>query len=65
MATYISTYPSLNDRIMQQNKVSIDGDSYKLNFSYDVSEDDGTKKNMLEETNTNTLFYSLCDSQGI
>ncbi len=65
MATYISTYPSLNDRIMQQNKVSIDEDSYKLDFSYDIFEDDETKNYVLEETNTNTLFYSLYDSQGI
>ena len=65
MATYISTYPSLNDRIMQQNKVSIDKNSYKLDFSYDVFEDDETKNYVLKETNTNTLFYSLYDPQGI
>ena len=40
MATYISTYPSLNDRIMQKNKVSIDEKSKELDLSYDFFEDE-------------------------
>ena len=42
MPINITTYPSLNDRIKQKNKVSIDEKSYELDFSYDVFEDDET-----------------------
>ena len=65
MATYISTYPSLNDRIMQKNKVSIDEKSKELDLSYDVFEDEEVKTNLLVQTSMNSLFYSLYDSQGI
>ena len=65
MAINISTYPSLSDRIMRQNKVSIDENSYELDLSYDVFEDEEEKTNLLEQTSTNSLFYSLYDSQGI
>lgn len=65
MTIDISTYPSLSDRIMQKNKVSIDKNSYELDFSYDVFEDDETKNRVLKDTNTNSLFYSLYDPQGV
>lgn len=65
MAINISTYPSLSDRIMQQNKISIDENSYKLNFSYDDIEDEETKHYQLDENSTNALFYSLYDSRGV
>ena len=65
MAINISTYPSLNDRIIQQNKISIDENSYELDFSYDGFEDDETGDHQLEKNGTNSLFYSLYDSQGI
>ena len=65
MAINISTYPSLSDRMMQQNKISIDENSYELTFSYDVYEDGETNSNLLEKSSTNSLFYSLYDSQGI
>lgn len=63
MPINITTYPSLNDRIMQQNKVSIDENSYVLDFTYDVFEEDEPK--VLKINNTNSLFYSLYDPQGI
>jgi hypothetical protein len=50
---------------MQQNKITIDEKSYELNFSYDVFEDDEMKNCPLEKTSTNSLFYSLYDTQGI
>ena len=65
MPINITTYPSLNDRIMQQNKVSIDEDSYELAFSYDVIEDGEMKNYPLEKDSKNSLFYQLCDSQGV
>lgn len=65
MAINISTYPSLSDRIMQQNKISIDENSYKLKFSYDVLEDEEAKNYRLDDNSTNGLFYSLCDSRGV
>ena len=65
MSINITTYPSLNDRIMQRNKVSIDEKSYELFFSYDVFEDDETKSFPLEKDSKNSLFYQLCDSQGV
>lgn len=65
MAINISTYPSLSDRIMQQNKISIDENSYKLKFSYDVLEDEEAKNYQLDDNSTNGLFYSLCDSRGV
>ena len=64
MPINITTYPSLNERIKQKNKVSIDENSYELDFSYDVIEDDETKNYVLEKTSTNSLFYSLYDPQG-
>lgn len=65
MPINITTYPSLNDRIKQKNKVSIDEISYELDFSYDVFEDDETNNYPLEKTSTNALFYQLYDSQGV
>ncbi len=65
MTIDISTYPSLSDRIMQKNKVSIDKNSYELDLSYDVFEDEEVKNNLLAQTSKNSLFYSLYDSQGI
>lgn len=65
MTNNISTYPSLSDRIMQQNNISIDENSYKLEFSYVVSEGDETKKCLLDTSTKNLLFYSLYDPQGI
>lgn len=65
MTIDISTYPSLSDRIMQKNKVSIDKNSYELDLSYDVFEDEEVKNNLLVQTSKNSLFYSLYDSQGI
>lgn len=65
MTINISTYPSLSDRIMQKNKISIDEQSYELDLSYDVFEDEEMKNYLLEQTSKNSLFYSLYDSQGI
>ena len=65
MTIDISTYPSLSDRIMQKNNVSIDKDSYELDLSYDVFADEEIKNNLLEQKSENSLFYSLYDSQGI
>ena len=65
MSINISTYPSLSDRIIQQNKIIIDEKSYKLDFSYDVIENEEAKNCPLENNSTNALFYSLFDSRGV
>ncbi len=65
MSIIISTYPSLNEKITQQNKISIDDNSYKLHFSYDDFENEEAKQYQLDDNSTNALFYSLYDSRGV
>ena len=65
MTKNISTYPSLCERIMQQNKISIDDNSYVLNFFYENKDDEAISKNQLEAESKNSLFFSLYDTQGV
>lgn len=65
MAINISTFPSLSDKLLQRNKILIAESSYILDFSYDDYVDDGQQSYPLENTNRNSLFYSLCDPRGI